>query len=570
MTVTADQPKKTDWHRRARGLAVAVVVALLVAGSMVVPDLWNFIPRPTRRRLIEGFLFACLVGYGVLLPLSLSGSIFFCIQLVRSRHRKGNWRPWARAFLACASILAMLIVAEGGLAGRRAIGTLPDPRLPRTLPTSPHNALRVVVIGSSSARGYPYHPRLSVGQIVAWRLGLAVRGRRVDLEILAHGGANLEGQYRKLSQIKYKPDALIIYCGHNEIWTRYPWARRVRPSTDVVEWTRRRSPLARLIDEAIDENRVDAPPRAALAPPMIDWPTCDGAERAECLADFRRRMEQILAFCSRLDVLPILVIPPCNEGDWEPSRTVMPASATSEERDAVARELESARTTEGEQAAAAYESLLSRWPGLAEAHFRLARLLARRGRFDEARRHFSAAREADGFVSRCPQAFQDVYRDLAAKRTILIDGPELLRAMSPDGILDFNLFHDAHHPAFRAHVALAAAIVRAMHERGSLGWPVGFAPDFDPAECAAHFKMDKARRSGGWAGACARTGTAIRISADELHDPTERLMWADRFEGAANALESGAKPEHLGIPGLGVNPPWQRIADVAKGRRPAR
>jgi Tetratricopeptide repeat len=249
---------------------------------------------------------------------------------------------------------------------------------------------------------------------------------------------------------------------------------------------------------------------------------------------------------------------------------VMPASATALERDAVARELEAAREFDGDRAGAAYESLLSRWPGLAEAHFRLARLLAGRGRLDEARRHFSAAREADGFISRCPQAFQDVYRDLAAKGTILIDGPELLRAMSPEGILDFNLFHDAHHPAFRAHVALAAAIVRAMHERGSLGWPIGFAPDFDPAECAAHFGMDKVREDGGWAGACVWTGTAIRLSAGELHDPTERLRWADRFDGAARALESRAKPEKLGIPGLGVNPPWQRIGDVAEGRRPAR
>ena len=400
----------------------------------------------------------------------------------------------------------------------------------------------------------------------AWRCP----GGEWNWRSLAQGGSNLEGQYRKLSRIKYKPDALIIYSGHNELWTRYPWARRVRPTPDVVEWARRRSPLARLIDEAIDRNRVDAPPTTGPAPPMIDWPTCDAAERAERLADFRRRMEQILAFCTRLDVLPILVIPPSNEGGWEPSRTVMPDSATALERDAVARELESARTADGDRAAAAYESLISRWPGLAEAHFRLARILAGRGRFDEARRHFSAAREADGFISRCPQAFQDVYRDLAAKGTILIDGPELLRAMSPDGILDFNLFHDAHHPAFRAHVALASAIVRAMHERGSLGWPAGFAPGFDPAECAAHFKMDKAREEGGWAGACLWTGMTIRISADELHDPTERLLWADRFEGAARALESGAKPDRLGIPGLGVNPPWQRIADVAEGRRPAR
>jgi hypothetical protein len=242
----------------------------------------------------------------------------------------------------------------------------------------------------------------------------------------------------------------------------------------------------------------------------------------------------------------------------------MPASATTAELDAVAHELESARSGDAERAVASYEALLSRWPELAEAHFRLARLLVRRGRLDEARLHFSAAREADGFISRCPEAFQNVYRDLATERTILIDGPALLRKMSPDGILDFNLFHDAHHPAFRGHVALAGAVVRALHKRGSLGWPAEFSPEFTPADCAAHFKMDKARSAGGWGNACDYTGLAIRLSAGELHDPTERLAWADRFDRAANRLMSGEKPDGLGVPGVGVNPPWQRLADLVQ------
>src|SRR5262249_49748528 len=160
---------------------------------------------------------------------------------------------------------------------------------------------------------------------------------------------------------------------------------------------------------------------------------------------------------------------------------------------------------------ATYESLLSQWPGLAEAHFRLARLLVSRGRVDEARRHFTAARESDGFISRCPQAFQDVYRDVATQRAILIDGPAVLRAMSPDGILDFNVFHDAHHPAFRGHVALAAAVLRAMHDRGALDWPSAFSPEFTEVECAAHFEMDKSRWAGGWVNACDYTGMAIRL-----------------------------------------------------------
>ncbi len=551
--------EKSSWRSRVRWLLFTVGVALLVAGLMLVPTLWDFIPRPTRRLLIERFLIVCMVGYGVVVSLSLAGLVVLGTNLVRLHRRGGNWRPWARAWLLSASMLIALVMAEAGATAWQSLRIPSEPRLPESLPPSPGNALRLVVIGESSARGYPYNPKLSIGQIVAWRLRGAVAQRRVELEILAEGGANLEGQYRKLAQIKYKPDALIVYCGHNEFWTRYPWARRARPSSNWLEWTRRHSPLCRLIDEAIDRNRVDAPPEPSLIPPAIDWPACDAAEHAVRLADFRRRLERILAFCKRLRTLPILVIPPANDDGWEPNRSVLPASATAAERAAVAHSLESARSADADQAEAAYESLLSRWPQLAEGHFRLARILVKRGRLDDARRHFIAAREADGFINRCPEAFQDVYRDLASEETILIDGPAVLRATSPHGMLDYSLFHDAHHPSFRGHLALASAVVQALHDRGSFGWPAEFAPDLDPAECAAHFSID----DGGWVGACAWAVAAHRAAAKERHDPTERLLWADRFEKAARALGSGARPEETRVPGLGVNPRQQPEPDAS-------
>ena len=255
--------EKFRWRSRIRWLLFTVGVALLVAGLMLVPTLWDFIPRPTRRLLIERFLIVSLVGYGVVVSFSLAGLVVLGTKLVRLHRRGGNWRPWAPAWLLSASMLIALVMAEGGALAWQSLQIPSEPRLPESLPPSPGNALRLVVIGGSSARGYPYNPKLSIGQIVAWKLRGAVAQRRVELEILAEGGANLEGQYRKLAQIKYKPDALIVYCGHNEFWTRYPWPRRARPASNWLESIRRHSPLCRLIDEAIDRNRVDAPPNPA-------------------------------------------------------------------------------------------------------------------------------------------------------------------------------------------------------------------------------------------------------------------------------------------------------------------
>ena len=223
---------------------------------------------------------ASAVGYCLLIPLSLAGIVGLWVPLVRSHRRGGNWRPWARAWLFSVSTLVVLIVAEGGTMVWRAVEMSSEPALPRTLPASPGKALRLVVIGGSSAR-------LSVSAQAFHRPDrrLAAPGRSaskaVELEILAEGGASLEVQYRKLAEIKYRPDALIIYSGHNEFWTHYPWIRRVHPPRNLLEWARRRSRFCRLIDEAIDLNRIDAPSTPALSPPAIDWPACDARERAE-------------------------------------------------------------------------------------------------------------------------------------------------------------------------------------------------------------------------------------------------------------------------------------------------
>ena len=83
------------------------------------------------------------------------------------------------------------------------------------------------MIGESSGRGEPYHPWLSVGQIVAWRLERVFPGRPIQLDIWAYGGATLEVMHNKLAGLSYRPDALIVYVGHNEFQARYSWMRDV-------------------------------------------------------------------------------------------------------------------------------------------------------------------------------------------------------------------------------------------------------------------------------------------------------------------------------------------------------
>ena len=133
-------PRKSSWRSRVRWLLFTVGVALLVAGLMLVPTLWDFIPRPTRRLLIERFLIVSLVGYGVVVSLSLAGLVVLAISLVRLHRRGGNWRPWARAWLLSASMLIALVMAEAGALALLSLRIPSEPRLPESLPLARERA----------------------------------------------------------------------------------------------------------------------------------------------------------------------------------------------------------------------------------------------------------------------------------------------------------------------------------------------------------------------------------------------------------------------------------------------
>ena len=168
----------------------------------------------------------------------------------------------------------------------------------------------------------------------------------------------------------------------------------------------------------------------------------------------------------------MLVVPPSNDAGFDPNRSFLPAETTRAEREAFARDFLFARRSEDSEPARAiklYRTLLDRQPGFAETHYRLGLLLDHAGAWDEAYRHFVAARDFDGLPMRCLSSFQQVYRDVAAKhQCILVDGQALFHAIGPHGLLDDHLFHDAMHPSLLGHIALAQGIVDALYARRAL------------------------------------------------------------------------------------------------------
>ena len=421
-----------------------------------------------------------------------------------------------------------------------------DPELPeRFAESTDDGSVRLAVLGESSAFGMPFHEWLSVGKIVAWQLGEAMPERKFRLELLAEPGDTLAGQYAKLARLSFRPDAIIVYCGHNELVSEIPWTRRVghyvdeRPS---ILWgaellAARVSPVCSLIRKTADKFRTGATPPFDLRPPLVDVPAYTPAELAARLADFRRRLEAIASYSERIGATLILVVPPSNDAQFEPNRSFLPAETALALREAFAQNFLAARSMENaspESAIKLYRTLLASQPGFAETHYRLGCLLESAGAWDEAYEHFARARDLDGLPIRALTSFQDAYRDVAEQHhSVIVDGQALFHALGPHGLLDDHLFVDAMHPSLWGHIALAQGILDKLHARRAFGWPSGaIAPKIDIAACAEHFGF----QTKDWKKIAERGCMFEHRTASLRYDRSQRKAKTRAFDEAAKRI----------------------------------
>jgi tetratricopeptide (TPR) repeat protein len=599
----------------ARVIRLMLLVALGVGGYaafQLAPGWFRFLSgRETlvfRRQAGIFFVNALSIAYPLVLLASVLGILVLVSLRMRARslgvrlEHPGSPKSQlqARLFLLCFSSLLSLALFEAGAAAWRswlnrspdlsavasaqeagASGDRPipvgtgDPGLPTRFqgqtPASSDAArpLRILVIGESSAQGEPYHPWLSVAQIVAWRLEKVFPARSIQVDMWAVGGAMLRKMHQKLAGLTYRPDALMVYVGHNEFQGRYAWMRDVDYYLDddpvplsiarrsALSSILRFSPLLRLLDEARERQRLYSLPPRIVTRELVDRPVCTSAEFEAIADDFERRLEAIAGFCESIGIVPIYVIPPCNDAGWDPSRSVLAAETPRAERDTVAREVAHARALEAKDPAEArriYHDLVKRHPEFAETHYRLARLLEQDGRWDEARDHYVKAREADGMPLRCPEPLRRVYREIAARHpsVLLVDGPKVLEARSRHGIVDDQFFHDAQHPNLQGYAALAEDLMIQLGERGAFSWPAGQpVPVVDPESCGRHFGIEAAH----WAEVASREVRFFRAAAYIRYDPQFRNERASQYLRAAAAIRAGRAPADAGLPGWAMPPP---------------
>ena len=257
-----------SWVRWARVVAAAILAGGLVMAAMTVPGWMVAItPRWVVRRAVITMLWTLFGVYWIAMPAVLLGLIWssFAVARVRRRRDSAVLARGLRVLLLSSSCLLGLILIETGSAFKnrwsRRLPALPT-RFPAESSTKTDSvgSLYLVVVGESSARGEPYHPWLSVGQIVGWQLERVFPGRNVRVDVCAEGGLCLEQAILLLETLERRPDAIMLFSGHNEFITRLGPTRNVRHYVEegplsqlaLIDLARSKSSAARLILGTLD------------------------------------------------------------------------------------------------------------------------------------------------------------------------------------------------------------------------------------------------------------------------------------------------------------------------------
>ena len=345
-------------------LGPLVVLALLLTGGvvalLVLPGwlvVWT--PRWLVRRASIAFLWTLLGVYLVAAPAVLCVGVCSLLRAGRAWRRRDR-AAFFRAFrwvLLASSCFAGLIVMElasaaklrmraaapelptpfrAAAAGSRLKPTTPPRREPENGATGDSRPKSGQELVSCRRRGVERSGR-TVPPLVVGRSNcrLAARASLPGPEdrgrCACRGGLCLEQAVLLLSDLKRRPDAVIVFSGQNEFQMRFGWSRNVRHYIEegpqhplaLIELVRHASAVSKLILDTLDRYRGETPAPCRVTRELVDHPICSPEEYAFLLDDYHRRLDHLTAYCRQIGTLPILIVPASNDGAYEPSRSVL-------------------------------------------------------------------------------------------------------------------------------------------------------------------------------------------------------------------------------------------------------
>jgi len=350
--------------------------------------------------------------------------------------------------------------AEGGryLVCNREIGRqyfpslakAPKPSWDAFLKDKPSNGVRLFVLGGSTAAGFPYGNNLMFSRILNVRLQDAFPGRKIEIVNTAMSATNTYTQLDFMDEIlAQKPDAILIYSGHNEYYGALGVASRESlgqsPSVARAYLKLRRLKLFVLVQDVIGLLRgvrkqgADYDPSATLMERMVGAKAIplDSRLYRQGTEQFAENLDRI--YCrARAAGVPIVI-----------SELV---SNVRNQRPFV--------------------SLATGSTPAADLVFRDAQALDREGDHEQANRLYTKAKDLDALRFRASEEFNEILHETARRYGgAVVPMKSRFEAASPEGIIGDHLMVDHLHPNVDGSFLMAAAFFDTIRDAKVIDLP---------------------------------------------------------------------------------------------------
>jgi tetratricopeptide (TPR) repeat protein len=505
--------------------------------------------------------------------------------------------------LALASLLAFLLLTEGGLA---LVGVEPelydkDPlvgfssRIPlfveaergETLVTArnkraifntqnfertkPPGTYRIFCMGGSTTYGRPYADSTSFCGWLRELLPIADPSR--NWQLINAGGISY-ASYRVAALmeelIEYQPDLFIIYSGHNEFLERRTYAALLDSSPLVLESrallnrTRSYSLLKRVVQAAAGGPPSELSTREVLPGEVqavlddsvgLQAYQRDEPQQAKVLAHYRFNLERMIDIADSVGAGSVFVTPASNLRSCSPFKSEAAENLTLIERLEFEEWLSKARRRRSrgrlEKALLAVDAAIAIDPRRADARYLRGRILYEIDRFKESRQAFLRALEEDVCPLRAlPEALQIVARVAEDRDVPLLRWVEFLADRALEGIPGEDFFLDHVHPTIDANRLLALELISLLHSEGIVAFDSSWdqraisrvtAEIKGSLEPGAHARaLTNLAKVLGWAG---KHGEAHELAVRVLETVDDAEAY---YNAAVNAVRLGRVEEAIG------------------------
>ena len=339
------------------------------------------------------------------------------------------------------------------------------------------SALRIFVLGESTTIGYPYFHNGSFHRWLLFRLMHEFPDREfevINLSLTAVNSYTVLGFAKEV--VKYQPDAVLIYSGHNEYYGTLGVgsSNRVGSNSRVIQLVLmlRKLRIVQLLTSLFEnlKNSSDSKKEFAgqtlmqrmVADQQIQFGSTLYKKGIE---QFSANMDETLNLFNKYKIPVFISNLVSNEMDLIPFVSVLPDSIKLSSFSKNLKEGISAfNSGYPEQAARLLKSADQIYNGHALCNYYLGKLAYNQGNYIQAKKYFIKAKDLDGLRFRAPTEINDAIKKICGKYNVahLVDTKAAFDSSSSNHIIGNELILEHVHPNLTGYAIISDAFYQAL------------------------------------------------------------------------------------------------------------